>query len=198
MSRLQVTAMIATGLAGMLTAAAALGAGESPNTAHWCATGAENDVRVRQSHERALARLAAAGKTLTTATADIQQRNGLLIFEDVDNEVLNFNQPFDLVDQTLRFSRTGDCCFDATREALQFDADVGTLAETWDDAWGQAEVALPFSFPFGRQVFSTIYVTSDIGVFFLSQSQGGSSDQHLSVDFFDATARITPLLRDGV
>ncbi len=198
MLRCHVTALIAAaGIAGSAPAMV-FAAEDSASPARWCATSAENDVRVRQSHERAIARLAAAGKTITTATADIRQRYGLLILEDVDNEVLNFKQPFDLVGQTLRFTRTGDCCFDAMRESLQFDADVGPLAATWDDAWGQEELALPFSFPFGNRVYTTMYATSDIGVFFLPQSQGGSSSQHLSVDFFDPSARITPLLRDGV
>ncbi len=165
---------------------------------HWCATGRENDARIARAEARAAAAREADGKSVESAVSDIRQQYGMLILNDVDNEVLVDNQPFDLGGQTLRFARSGICCFDATGEALQFDPDVGDLEATWDGVWGQTEVSLPFLFPFGNQLLTTLHITSDIGIFFSPQFENGSSDQYSSVNFFDTTARITPALRRGV
>ena len=162
-----------------------------------CATSAELDAYLSDLFEY---RQANRHERQTQGTIPVIEMGGLVVLED-NGEFTSDNDGsvWDLEDSSLHFEPTpgADGFFDVTRTPVVFDVDLGTQAAAWQDEWGQLEYALPFVLPFGTATYDTLYILSDIGIFFESQQQPGSSSQYGQSQINLSTPRIAPLLRRG-
>jgi len=139
-----------------LVFASALHAGEP-----MCGTGPANDLRVRETHERTRARIA-ANEMVDTRAATL--REGAFYVESDETITAGYRR-FDLHDQSLVFTPAGDAAFTMRREPLQYVEPVGEPLRDFRTAEAFFVAHdLPFAMPlFGASV-TRIYVDAFNGI----------------------------------
>ncbi len=163
-----------------------------------CATSSELDSYLLRRHDGAEDR---TNRRSSLGGPGVTAMGGLIVLED-DGTFTDTNggSVWDLDGSNLEFIPTAgmDGFFDATRGTAAPVPSLGTLVATWSGTWGEHIINLPFTFPFGTTNQTTLYATSDIGVFFSSQPTNSSGFQYGQADIQDNTVpRIAPLLRDS-
>ncbi len=155
-------AQLGAAAAQLGAAAAQLGAAPPTDPQHWCAThpgrllitAARHDL-----HQRHLARERLAGRLPMKSAPTIFQDGHIAILED-DGTATRGPNPFDLQNRAIQFLRRPNG-MSAIRSNLDLKHLVGDRLDLGDD--DSVEVPFPdgFEFPFGDQVYTSVYVNSN-------------------------------------
>jgi hypothetical protein len=116
------------------------------------------------------------------------------LYVRADDETAPFDDPADLEGMSLYFARRNDSTFAVTRNALQYDENIGPLFVDFDRGTTVKALQLPFAFPIGSGAFDHVTLSVTRGIHFtdapvLATQPFGSFEMLTS-----ATPLLSPLL----
>lgn len=125
-----------------------------------CATGPENDERVRAIHERVRAQREVRARLEPAAVAPPPVVKQGAVYIQADEEIVPGYRPFDLLGRSLVFEPRAGGKFAVQRTSLQYVEPAGAPVHDFQTGAKTFERAIAFSFPiFGRAV-TRVYVTA--------------------------------------
>jgi hypothetical protein len=163
----------------------------------WCATGEQTTERQEQlahwieAKKAADRTLAALGKRAAQATTT---RDHDLFIMNADSTVAPFGRPFDLNNSSIYFTRTGANSFSVQKTALQYDSTMSLWTTFNSGVFASSTYTTAWSFPFGSASHTTLYVSSNKGLFF-SAPPTSISEQYDAIEALEQRVPvIAPLL----
>lgn len=120
-------------------------------------------------------------------------QNGVVVIED-NGTVLGYDRLFDLQGRGIRLVPVASG-YTASTEPLAYDPSLGSLVIDNQQSFAKHEHVLSqFAFPFAGVMQPSIFVTTNLGIYFSDPSAPGPSQFHEGDLLFDRTPRIGPAL----